>query len=309
MITSSSLPLPLGIQLIFRCIIMEAHGNIEAAAATEHGSESQLIELLSEDAGQTGEYELPLESDAVEPPSKKVKLTLTTSAAAEHASPDRTATEHASPDGTATEHASTSANAKGCASADDTPLETVSLEPDSSCSMGLPFPLHHLGAVVKKHADNYKPEGSPDIYFQGEPFKLKDIRDDYMHQRRSCDQGILYACIKALLIVYHVDKFEHTATMKECVSKKVRGKAIYDMFHIDATASVYQFARKHKLSQGNVVTLLTAGLYADLHPNRTKELPASPKSLQPIRRAERYLHRLGECIHPEERNAPLHVDT
>ena len=294
----------------FRCIIMEAHGNIEAAAATEHGSESQLIELLSEDAGQTGEYELPLESDAVEPPSKKVKLTLTTSAAAEHASPDRTATEHASPDGTATEHASTSANAKGCASADDTPLETVSPEPDSSCSMGLPFPLHHLGAVVKKHADNYKPEGSPDIYFQGEPFKLKDIRDDYMHQRRSCDQGILYACIKALLIVYHVDKFEHTATMKECVSKKVRGKAIYDMFHIDATASVYQFARKHKLSQGNVVTLLTAGLYADLHLDRTKwRLTASPKSLQPIRRAERYLHRLGECIHPEERNAPLHVDT
>ena len=48
---------------------MEAHGNIEAAAATEHGSELQLIELLSEDAGQTGEYELPLESDAVEPPS------------------------------------------------------------------------------------------------------------------------------------------------------------------------------------------------------------------------------------------------
>ena len=213
MITSSSLPLPFGIQLIFRCIIMEAHGNIEAAAATEHGSESQLIELLSEDAGQTGEYELPLESDAVEPPSKKAKLTLTTSAAAKHASPDRTATEHASPDGTATEHASTSANAKGCASADDTPLETVSPEPDSSCSMGLPFPLHHLGAVVKKHADNYKPEGSPDIYFQGEPFKLKDIRDDYMHQRRSCDQGILYACIKALLIVYHVDKFEHTATI------------------------------------------------------------------------------------------------
>ena len=34
-----------------------------------------------------------------------------------------------------------------------------------------------------------------------------------MHQRRSCDQGILYACIKALLIVYHVDKFEHTATI------------------------------------------------------------------------------------------------
>ena len=213
MITSSSLPLPLGIQLIFRCIIMEAHGNIEAAAATEHGSESQLIELLSEEAGQTGEYELPLESDAVEPPSKKVKLTLTTSAGAEHASPDRTATEHASPDGTATEHASTSANAKGCASADDTPLETVSPEPDSSSSMGLPFPLHHFGAVVKKHADNYKPEGSPDIYFQGEPFKLKDIRDDYMHQRRSCDQGILFACIKALLIVYHVNKFEHTATI------------------------------------------------------------------------------------------------
>ena len=292
MITSSSLPLPLGIQLIFRCIIMEAHGNIEAAAATEHGSESQLIELLSEDAGQTGEYELPLESDAVEPPSKKVKLTLTTSAAAEHASPDRTATEHASPDGTATEHAST------------WHCYMALLQ-----SMRLPFPLHHLGAVVKKHADNYKPEGSPDIYFQGEPFKLKDIRDDYMHQRRSCDQRILYACIKALLIVYHVDKFEHTATMKECLSKKVRGKAIYDMFHIDATASVYQFARKHKLSRGNVVTLLTAGLYADLHPNRTKELPASPKSLQPIRRAERYLHRLGKCIHPEERNAPVHVDT
>ena len=37
---------------------MEAHGNIQAAAATEHGSESQLIELLSEDAGQTDEYEL-----------------------------------------------------------------------------------------------------------------------------------------------------------------------------------------------------------------------------------------------------------
>ena len=132
----------------------------------------------------------------------------------EAASAGRTATEHVSPDGTATEHASTSANAKGCASADDTPLETVSPEPDSSCSMGLPFPLHHLGAVVKKHADNYKPEGSPDIYFQGEPFELKDIRDDYMHQRRSCDQGILYACIKALLIVYHVDKFEHTKAVE-----------------------------------------------------------------------------------------------
>ena len=68
---------------------MDAHGNIKAAAATEHNSE---------DAGHTSKYELPLESDAVEPPSKKVKLTLTTSAAAEHASPDRTATEHASPD-------------------------------------------------------------------------------------------------------------------------------------------------------------------------------------------------------------------
>ena len=40
-ITGSRLPLSLGIQLIFRGIIMEAHGNIEAAAATEHGSESR----------------------------------------------------------------------------------------------------------------------------------------------------------------------------------------------------------------------------------------------------------------------------
>ena len=40
-ITGSRLPLPRGIQLIFRGIIMEAHGNIEAAAATEHGSESR----------------------------------------------------------------------------------------------------------------------------------------------------------------------------------------------------------------------------------------------------------------------------
>ena len=79
--------------------------------------------------------------------------------------------------------------------------------------MGLPFPLRHLGSVVKKHADNYKLKVSPDIHFQGEPFKMKDIRDDYMQQRRSCDQGILYACSKALLIVYHVDKFEHTATI------------------------------------------------------------------------------------------------
>ena len=77
---------------------MEAHGNIEAAAATEHGSESHLTELLSEDAGQTGEHELPLESDAVEPSSRKVQLTLTTSAATEHASPDHTVTEHASQD-------------------------------------------------------------------------------------------------------------------------------------------------------------------------------------------------------------------
>ena len=40
MSTGSSLPLLFGIQLIFRCIIMEAHGNIEATAATEHGHRS-----------------------------------------------------------------------------------------------------------------------------------------------------------------------------------------------------------------------------------------------------------------------------
>ena len=235
--------------------------------------------------------DLAQESCATEQLSKKRKLTPTASIAAEHACPDGTAPE-------------------GSASADDTPLETVSQEPDSSCRTGLPFTLCHLGAVVKKHADNYKPEASPDIHFQGEPFKLKDIRDDYMHERRSCDQGILYACIKALLVVYHVDKFEHTATMTECMLKKLPGKAdIYNMFHIDASASVDQFARKHKLSQHYVLRLLTAGLYADLHPHRTKELAASPKSPQQIRRAERYLHRLGECLHPEERNGPLHVDT
>ena len=117
---------------------MEAHGNIEAAAATEHGSELQLIELLSEDAGQTGEYELPLESDAVEPPSKKVKLTLTTSAATEHTSPDRTATEHASPDRTATEHASQ--------------------DPYFGRNVCLPSSLVELGAMVKQHADKYVPD-------------------------------------------------------------------------------------------------------------------------------------------------------
>lgn len=270
-------------------------------------------------------HDLAQGSCATEQLSKKRKLTPTASAAAEHASPDGTATEHASasasatacnvadhasPDGTATEHASMPVIAKGSAPTDDTPLETVSPEPDASCSAELPFTLRHLGAVVKKHADNYKAEASPDIYFQGEPFKLKDIRDDYMHQRRSCDQGILYACIKALLIVYHVDKFEHTAAMTECRLKMSPRQAdIYNMFHVDATTPIDQFARKHKLSQQQVLRFLTVGLYADLHPCHTKELAASPKSPQQIRRAERYLHRLGECLHPEARNGPLHVDT
>ena len=238
-------------------------------------------------------------SCATEPLSKKRKLTPTASIAAEHASPA----------GIAKEHTSASASTKGSASADDTPLETVSQEPDPSGSTGLPVTLRRLGAVVKKHADNYEPEASPDIYFPGERFQLKDIKDEYMHQRRSCDQEILYACIKALLVVYHVDKFEHTSTMTECVLKKLPRKAdIYNMFHIDATASVDQFARKHTLSRSNAIRLLTAGLYADLHPNRTKEPATSPKSPQQVQRAERYLHRLGECLHPE-RNGPLHVDT
>lgn len=237
--------------------------------------------------------ELAQGSCAKEPLSKKSKLTPTLSIAAEHASPD----------GAATEHASASASVNGSASADSTPLETVSQGPDSSCNTGLPITLRHLGLVVKKHADNYKPEASPDIHYQGEPFKLKDIRDEYMNQRRPCDQGILYACIKALLVVYHVDKFEHTATMTECLrTKRERNTQIYNMFNIDATASVEQFARKNKLSQDHVLRLLTAGLYADLHQNRTKEP-------QQVQRAERYLHRLGACLHPEERNGPLHVGT
>ena len=79
---------------------------------------------------------------------------------------------------------------------------------------------------------------------------MKDIRDEYMHQRPPCDQRVLYACINALLVVYHVDKFEHTVTMRECVLKKQKRKTeIYNMFHIDATVSVEQFARKNKLSQ------------------------------------------------------------
>ena len=221
------------------------------------------------------------------------------------------ATEHsATTDGTATEHAPASASVKGSASGDNAPLETVFQEPDSSYNTGLPVTLRYLGLVVKKHADNYKPEGIPDVYFQGEQFKLKDIRDEYMHQRPPCDQMILYACIKALLVVYDVDKSEHTATMTDCVPKKhKRMTHIYNMFHIDATASVEQFADSRpcqQLSQDHVLMSLTAGLYADLYPNQTT---ASPMSPQQVQRAECYLHRLGACLHPEESNGPLHVDT
>jgi len=49
--------------------------------------------------------------------------------------------------------------------------------------------------------------------------------------------------------------------MTECVLKKLPRKAdIYNMFHIDATASVDQFTRKHTLSRSNAIRLLTAGL-------------------------------------------------
>ena len=77
--------------------------------------------------------------------------------------------------------ASAFASAKGSASADDMPLETASQEPDSSCSTRIPVTLRRLAAVVEKHADNYIPEGSPDNYVQEALFKLKDIRDDYLH--------------------------------------------------------------------------------------------------------------------------------
>ena len=150
-------------------------------------------------------------SCATKPLSKKRKLTLAASIAAEHAPAN----------GTATEHASASASAKVRASADDTPLETLSPKPDSSCGIVLPDTLRQLAAAVKKQADNYESEASPDIYYQGEPLKLRDIRDDYMHEQRSCDQNLLYTCIKALLVVYHVGKFEHTAAMTECVKEKL----------------------------------------------------------------------------------------
>ena len=240
MITSSSLPLPLGIQLIFRCITLEAHGNIEAAAATEHGSESQLIELLSEDAGQTCEYELPLESDAVEPPSKKVKLTLTTSAAAEHASPDRTATEHASQD------------------------------PYFGRNVCLPSSLVELGAMVKQHADKYVPDYG-DIEFPLETFKLKDVGHDFMRQQRSCGKHILYACIKACLVIYHSDVVEHTFLYKECVLNSIKQMKqmheIYNLFHNDSTASFSQFARKHKLTEDKLRILLNGAVYESSTPN------------------------------------------
>ncbi len=64
-------------------------------------------------------------SCATELPSTKRILTASASIAAGNVAPD----------GTATEHVTISANAKGSASADDTPLETVSPEPDLSCSM------------------------------------------------------------------------------------------------------------------------------------------------------------------------------
>ena len=262
-ITGSNLPLPLGMQLTFRCSIMEAHGNIEAAAATEHGSESQLIELLSEDAGQTGEYELPRESDAVEPPSRKVKLTLTTSAATEHASPDRTATEHASQD------------------------------PYFGRNMCLPSSLVELGAMVKQHADKYVPDYG-DIEFPLETFKMKDVGHDFMRQHPSCGQYILYACIKACLVIYHSDVVEHTFLYKACVSKNIKQMKqmdeIYNLFHNDSTASFSQFARKHKLTEDKLLILLNGAVYAELH---AKHGPASP---QQIERAHLYLHRLGECL-------------
>ena len=121
-----------------------------------------------------------------------------------------------------------------------------------------------------------------------------------MNQRRSCDQQTLYACIKALLIVYHAGKFEHTSAAREYTSKKRAGSDIYNMFHSDATVSVNLFARKLKRSQGYVVNLLTAGLRADLDPNHTKEVAASPRNPHQIRRAEDYLHRLGECLHNDK---------
>jgi len=252
---------------------MEAHGNIEAAAATEHGSESQLIELLSEDAGQTGEYELPLESDAVEPPSRKVKLTLTTSAATEHAAPDRTATEHASPDRTATEHASQ--------------------DPYFGRNVCLPSSLVELGAIVKQHADKYVPDYG-DIEFPLETFKLKDVGHDFMRQQRSCGKHILYACIKACLVIYHSDVVEHTFLYKECVLNSIKQMKqmdeIYNLFHNDSTASFSQFARKHKLTEDKLLILLNGAVYAELH---SKHGPASP---QQIERAHLYLHRLGECL-------------
>lgn len=244
--------------------------------------------MSSVDSAQ-GRLDLAQGSCATEPPSKSRKLTPTASIA----------TEHASPAGTATEHASASASTKGSTSADDMPLETVSQEPDSSGSTKLPVTLRCLAAVVKKHADNYEPEFG-DIYFAGEPFLLKDIRDEYKQQQQSCDEGILYACIHALLVVYHVDKLEHTTVWTECVLKRNSRKAdIYNMFHTDATASVDQFACKIKLSRGYAISLLTAGLYAELHPmpSLMTEPPASPKTPQHVQRAERYLHRLGECLH------------
>ena len=181
------------------------------------------------------------------------------------------------------------------------PLVAVNPELDSSSSVRLPSTLHHLADVVSFHADNYEPEASPDIYSQGDTLKLRDIRDDYIHRlRRQPSDSCIYACIKALLIVYHARKFEHTFAIGECKQKKKAGVEMYNMFHTDATASVHQFARKQKRPLGHVYTLLTAGLYADLDLNHTKELAASPGNQHHIRRAENLLHRLGECLHNDK---------
>jgi len=167
----------------------------------------------------------------------------------------------------------------------------------------VPATLQHLALVVKKHVDTYKADFCPEIDHPPIAFRLKPIRNDYMHKGQHCDQHGLYASITALLILYHEDVFrrtvcnaKYTIERHSDIYKQFLVSNVYHRFHHETCLSFIEFAHENRVSVGHLFTLLNAGLYADKH-------FAGHGHAKHVQRAEQLLQRLGVFLLQSEGSA------
>ena len=115
---------------------------------------------------------------------KHVKLISNTTSATEHASIGAGAAKHASAVPIATNRDAFE-GVVGEPSSIHERTRDAPQDPYADHEVRLHATLHKLGSVVRKHASLYAPDNDYQVFWQ-DNFKLKAIRNDYMHQKPVC---------------------------------------------------------------------------------------------------------------------------